>query len=207
MYVAKGNRIELHYAKHNLKALEYTSEKLIVHKLFYMLRMLINCIVPQVMLYLCLHLYPHQPTLKEKHFTEGQISHGKCCLGLWALGPGSPSPRHRCILIGFYFPKSHKYWSGSGQRKWDWRLEPRSYALLAIQMFYPNPNWEPPQVITTPSRCPSAIANNVVDHTVVSKRILRVCEVLKKIRNSVFVSHFYLYINYICNILIWLLVY
>ena len=50
MYVAKGNRIELHYAKHNLKALEYTSEKLIVHKLFHMLRMLMNCILPLVML-------------------------------------------------------------------------------------------------------------------------------------------------------------
>lgn len=36
MYVAKGNRIELHHTKHNLKALEYASEKLIGHKLFHM---------------------------------------------------------------------------------------------------------------------------------------------------------------------------
>lgn len=69
--MAKGNRIKLHYAKHNLKALEYASEKLIVHKLFHMPGMLISCVLPQVMLYLCLHLYPHQQTLKEKHFTEG----------------------------------------------------------------------------------------------------------------------------------------
>lgn len=33
--VAKGNRIELHYAKHNLEALEYGSETLTVHKLFH----------------------------------------------------------------------------------------------------------------------------------------------------------------------------
>lgn len=145
MYVAKGNRIELHYAKHNLKALEYTSGKLIVHKLFHTLRMLINCILPQVMLYLCLHLYPHPQTLMEKHFTEGQTSHRKCCLGLWALGPGSPSPRHRYTLIGFCFSKPHKHWSGSGQRKWDWRREPRSDATRAMQTFYPNPTWEPPQ--------------------------------------------------------------
>lgn len=36
MYVAKGNRIELHHTKRNLKALEYASEKLIGHKLFHM---------------------------------------------------------------------------------------------------------------------------------------------------------------------------
>lgn len=36
VYVAKGNRIELHYTKHNLEALENASEKLIVHKLFRM---------------------------------------------------------------------------------------------------------------------------------------------------------------------------
>lgn len=36
VYVAKGNRIELHYTKHNLEALENASEKLIVHKLFHM---------------------------------------------------------------------------------------------------------------------------------------------------------------------------
>ena len=71
MYVAKGNRIELHHTKHNLKALEYASEKLIVHKLFHMPRMIISCILPQVMLYLYLHLYPHQQTLKEKHFAKG----------------------------------------------------------------------------------------------------------------------------------------
>lgn len=35
MYVAKGNRIGLRYAKHNLKALEYALEKFIVHKLFH----------------------------------------------------------------------------------------------------------------------------------------------------------------------------
>lgn len=59
MDVAKGNRIELHFAKYNLKALEYVLEKLIVHTLFYLPRMLISGILPQVMQYLCLHLYPH----------------------------------------------------------------------------------------------------------------------------------------------------
>lgn len=116
VYVAEGNRIKLHYAKHNLKALVYASEDLIVHKLFHMPGMLISCTLSQVMLCLCLHLYSHQQTLK-KHSTEGQISPRKCCLGLWALGPGSPAPIHRCTLIGFHFSKPNKCSSGSGQKK------------------------------------------------------------------------------------------
>lgn len=86
MYVAKGNSIELHYAKHDLKALEYTSGKLIVHKLFHTLRMLINCILPQVMLYLCLHLYPHPQTLTEKHLLKAGPPTGNAALdfGPWA---------------------------------------------------------------------------------------------------------------------------
>lgn len=144
-----GNRIELHYAKHNLEALEYASEKLIVHKPFHMPWMFISRILPLVMLYLCPHFYPHQQTLKEKHFTEGWTSQRKRCPGLWASGPGPPSPRHRCTLIGSHFSKPHKCWSGSGQRKWD----PKCYAAVAIEMSHsapPSP-WGLYQVICAPS--------------------------------------------------------
>ena len=47
--VAKSNRIELHYTKHNLKALGYASEKVILHKLFHMPRMIISCALSQVL--------------------------------------------------------------------------------------------------------------------------------------------------------------
>lgn len=71
MYVAKGNRIGLHYAKHHLKALEYVLEKFIVHNLFHKPGMLIGSSsaphphTPGYAVSLPTPL-PHKQTLKEK---------------------------------------------------------------------------------------------------------------------------------------------